>query len=331
MNTVIRGLFTVAAASFGFAALASEQQAVTPAIAGVVAAGTPIRLVKEGFNGSEGPLPQADGSLLFTENTAGRIIHVAADGSTKVWIENSGSANALAVTPKGEIVATITAASKPGISVVKPGAENRMLVSEYEGVGFNRPNDLVTGKRGQIYFSDPLTPGAAGAATKKSAVYLLGADGKLAQIANDIERPNGVALSPDERTLYVANTAGEWVTAFKLDKAGKVTGRSPFAKLVMPPPAPPAAPAAGQAAAPAAASSGADGVAVDRAGRLYVATAVGVQVFSDRGAALGIIALPRQPQNLAFAGKDRATLYVVGRGAVYSVDTKTRGPKRAGK
>jgi gluconolactonase len=323
--------FVLAVASACGTAVAAEAQSVTADIAGVVAAGTPIRLVKDGFNGSEGPLPQSDGSLLFTENTAGRIIHLAADGSTSVWIENSGSANALAVTPKGEIVATITAASKPGISVVKPGAENRMLVSEYQGVGFNRPNDLVTGKRGQIYFSDPLTPGAADAARKKSAVYLLGADGRLEQIANDIERPNGVALSPDERTLYVANTAGEWITAFKLDKAGKVIGRSQFAKLAMPPPAPPAASTTGGAAAPAALSSGADGVAVDRAGRLYVATAVGVQVFSDRGAALGIIVLPRQPQNLAFAGKGRATLYVVGRGAVYRIDTKTRGPKRAGK
>jgi gluconolactonase len=305
------------------ATTAAETPAVVAAdIAGVVQAGTPITLVKDGFGGSEGPLPQADGSLLFAENTAGRITRVTSDGSVSVWMAASGGANALAVTSKGEIVATLTT-GKPGIGVVKPGAEARVLVSEFQGTAFSRPNDLVTGKLGQIYFSDPASAGAAGAAPKRSAVYQLTAAGELLLVADDIERPNGVALSPDERRLYVANTAGDWVIAFDLDRKGRVTGRSRFAQLALPVPA--------NAQAAPGTASGADGMAVDIRGRLYVATTLGVQVFSSRGAALGIIALPRQPQNLAFAGKDRATLFVVGRGAVFRIDTRTRGPRRAGK
>jgi gluconolactonase len=91
----------------------------------------------------------------------------------------------------------------------------------------------------------------------------------------------------------------------------------------MPPPPPPGAPAA--------AGSGADGMAVDEKGRLYVATAMGVQVFSDQGEALGIIVLPKQPQNLAFSGPGRHSLFVVGRGSVYRIQMLTRGPQRSGK
>ena len=70
---------------------------------------------------------------------------------------------------------------------------------------------------------------------------------------------------------------------------------------------------------------------MDEKGRLYVATTLGVQVFSSKGEALGTITLPKQPQNLAFSGPGRRTLFVVGRGAVYRIETLTRGPRRAGK
>ncbi|MES1262931.1 MAG: SMP-30/gluconolactonase/LRE family protein, partial [Peristeroidobacter soli] len=73
-------------------------------------------------------------------------------------------------------------------------------------------------------------------------------------------------------------------------------------------------------------TSGADGLAVDASGRLYVATSAGVEVFDARGKALGVIELPRPPQNLAFAGSDRKSLYVVGRGAVWKIRTLASGP-----
>jgi gluconolactonase len=127
-QTCIRSL---AAAAITFAPTAGAQNLTTPGIAGVVNAGTPIQIVKEGFDGTEGPLPQADGSLLFTENRAGRVVRVAADGSTSVWLAASGGANALALTPAGEIVATLT--EKPSIGMVQVGEAPRVLVDAYEG------------------------------------------------------------------------------------------------------------------------------------------------------------------------------------------------------
>ena len=300
---------------------AHADSAATPAIPGVVDAGTPIELVKEGFEAVEGPLPQADGGLLFTNNRLARILQVAADGSVSVWSEGTNSANALARTARGEIVATLQ--ESLAIGAMKPGEPPRVLVHDYRGIPFNRPNDLVASKRGDIYFTDTVPLTATAPPAMPSALYRLTAKQELVRIADDIARPNGVALSPDERTLYVANTSGEWVLAFALDRKGSAGERREFAKLVLPPEVPNQVRAIGGA--------GADGLAIDEKGRLYVATTVGVQVFSSAGTPLGIIALPKTPQNLAFSGPGRSVLFVVGRGAVYRIATLTRGPRRPGK
>lgn len=292
----------------------------TAAIAGVVAAGTPIEVLHEGLETVEGPIPGADGGLLFTNNRLGRILALAPDGSLSVWFEHPSGPNALTRSSAGDLLATLTEAR--AIGVVQAGQPPRILASQFEGHPFNRPNDLVADRRGNVYFTDTVGLNATGTPALPSSVYQLTASGELVRITSEIARPNGVALSPDERTLYVANTAGEWVIAFTLDASGRASGRRDFARLALPPAA---------ADATTAPASGADGMAVDAAGRLYVATALGVQVFSPEGAALGTIALPRQPQNLAFAGAQRSLLYVVGRGSVYRIRTTTRGPERDSK
>jgi len=291
---------------------------VTTAIPDVVGGGTPIVLVQDGFESVEGPLPQLDGGLLFTNNQVGKVHRIAPDGSVSVWYEAPVGANALTRTLGGEIAATLNVSL--AIGIIQPGEAPRVLVANYNGTPFNRPNDLVADRRGNIYFTDTVPLTATAPPAIPSAVYQLTAKGKLTRIASDIPRPNGVALSPDERTLYVANTSGEWVYAYKLSRSGEAKQRSDFAKLATPPPANGAPPA-----------GGADGLAVDEKGRLYVATTLGVQVFSDEGRPLGIITLPKPPQNLAFAGPNKGVLFVVGRGSVYRIATLTHGPARSGK
>jgi gluconolactonase len=147
----------------------------------------------------------------------------------------------------------------------------------------------------------------------KPAVYRIPASGKLERVAADIERPNGIQLSPDEKTLYVANTQGEHVLAYDVAADGTVGKRRDFARL------------AGWSKGDTGWSSGADGLAVDGAGRLYVASNAGIEVFGPRGDALGVIALPKKPQNLAFSGPGKHTLYVVGRGAAYRIALLAQG------
>jgi gluconolactonase len=291
-----------------------------PMILGVVSGGTAVELLADGFETVEGPLPQLDDGLLFTNSRMNRVLRLAPDGKLSVWFEGAGGANALTRTPEGDIVATMTESRM--VAVLQPGQPPRPLVGDFEGTQFNRPNDLIADSRGNIYFTDTAnaTPGGA---TLPAAVYQVNRKGKLLRIVQGVERPNGLALSPDERTLYIANTAGEGIVALALDRDGDAKKARIFARLAMPPPAP--------AGAPPVTGSGADGIAVDEKGRVYVATAVGVQVFSEEGAALGIITLPKQPQNLAFSGPGRHSLFVVGRGSVYRIQMLTRGPQRTGK
>jgi gluconolactonase len=298
------------------AAAAPSPATTTPAIAEVVAAGTAIEVLKDGLEAVEGPTPMADGGVLFTNNSTKQILRVAPDGTISMWMDNTGGANALTRLANGDYVATQNVDN--AIAVVKPGAPHKVLASEFEGKRLQRPNDIVANKAGDIYFTDSAPQGVADPPLP-SAVYRIAAKGgALTRVSKDITRPNGLALSPDEKTLYVANTQGESVIAFDVDASGEPKNMRDFAKLQLPP---------AQGGRPA--TSGADGIAVDEKGRLYVATTVGVQVVSAKGELLGVIPMPKQAQNLAFGGgPKRNVLYVVGRGSVYRINTLTKGPDR---
>lgn len=295
---------------------AAAQAETAPAIPGVVAADTKIELIKDGFNGTEGPIGLTDGSLLFTETQANRIVRISTSNTVSTFLENTNGANGLGFNSNGELIAVQTL--KPKVGIIYPAAKEKVFAENFEGQAFQRPNDLVLDKQGGVYFTDsgtrpskenpnppPSTPG----------VYYITPAGKLIRLANDIERPNGIQLSKDEKVLYVANTQGEHVLAYDITGEGVVNNKRNFAKLK------------GWSEGEGGWSSGADGLAQDDSGRLYVASNAGIEVFSDKGEALGVIPLPKKPQNLAFAGDDKKTLYVVGRGSAYKLDVLTPGIK----
>ena len=282
------------------------------AISGVIAPNTQIQLIGENFKGTEGPVALPDGTVLFTQAQINEVTRIASDGSVSSFVEKSNGANGLGFNGQGELVAVETSPS--GIGVIYPADQARVLVDKYQDTPLNRPNDLVVAKSGAIYFTDPGPRPEPGQPRSKTAVYQVSPKGDVNLIASDIERPNGIQLSPDDKVLYVANTLGEYVIAFDIGKDGQVSNRRNFAKL------------AGFKDTDLGPASGADGLAVDSKGRLYVATSAGVEVFDNKGTALGVVSLPKQPQNLAFAGKDKKTLYVVGRGSVYSIPTLAHGP-----
>jgi gluconolactonase len=285
----------------------------TPAISGVVKAGTPIEVAGEGFSGTEGPLALPDGSLLFTENRAARVTRIALDGSVGVFLTNPAGPNALALDAQGSLVAVLTA--QPGVAVIYPPERTTILVDQAQGKPLNRPNDLVIDRQGGVYFTDPggrRKPGQPAT----TAVYYLTRGKELRLIDASVGLPNGIQLSPNEKVLYVADTTGEYVLAYPVTAAGVVGERCNFARL---------------AHSADAKGAGADGLAVDVDGRVYVATSLGVQVFSAAGAALGVIELPKRPQNLAFAGKSKRDLFVVGQGSVYRIHTRTHGVRSRAK
>ncbi len=300
------------------ASLAQAENTVTPDIIGVVAKNTPIELIQQGFDGTEGPIGLPNGNLLFTETKANRIVQITPNGKVSSYLENSNGSNGLALGKHGELFSVQQV--KPRVGIIYPAGKKKTLVENFDGQEFQRLNDLVLDKKGGIYFTDigsRKTPENPNPPASTPGLYYVTPAGVLEQLAKDIERPNGVQLSRDEKTLYVANTAGEYLLAYDVAGDGSISGKRNFAKL------------AGFALSEPGKepSSGADGIAIDDAGRVYVASSAGVEVFSETGLTLGAIPLPKKPQNLAFAGKDKKTLYVVGRGDAYKFSVLTAGFK----
>jgi gluconolactonase len=285
------------------------------AIPGVVAAGTKIELVKAGLGRTEGPVAMQDGSMLVSSTNS--ILKVDLSDNVSTFIEDSNQTNAMGWDLKGRLVSVQRARGNEKVGVLYPREQVTTLADKYQGQPFNSLNDLALDKRGGIYFTDT------------QGIYYLPPGGSVTKIIDDVPNPNGVVLSPDERTLYVHNKDGAYMLAFDVAPDGTISNRRNFAKYK-------SVRIPGHADPSLAEDNGADGMAVDSEGRVYAATNAGVEVFSPRGDLLGVIPVQwgaennriRHPQNVAFGGPDRKTLYMVGAATVYKVRTLSQGPQR---
>ena len=205
--------------------------------------------------------------------------------------------------------------------ITRMGADGKVesLVDNFKGGRFNRPNDVICHSNGCLYFTDPdkrrayherEIPGPEGdnGLWDSACVYRLAPDGSLSVLAH-CEYPNGLALSPDERTMYVANTrSSQYIHAIKLDMAGNMVGRSIFADL-------------NDGSEPGIP----DGLKVDSAGRVYCTGPGGIWVIAPDGKRLGIVRWPEQAVNFAFGGPDLRTLLCCAHTSVYSLRVKVPG------
>src|SRR4030095_1461009 len=128
-------------------------ETVAPNIPGVVAAGTKVQVIKDGFEGTEGPVALPDGSVIFTN--AAHITKIDKDNNVSNFLDNSNLPNALAFDSKGRLIAVMTAKGKTSISVVYPKGSETVLADNAGGKPFGRPNDLAVDKKGGVYFTDP--------------------------------------------------------------------------------------------------------------------------------------------------------------------------------
>jgi gluconolactonase len=289
---------------------------VAPDIPGVVKGGTKVIVIKDDLQGTEGPIALPDGTVAFTEPGADRIARIDKDGKVSVYLDKTNGSNALAFDSKGRLITVQRGPAHVQIGVVAPKGSEATLADNFEG----NPNDLVVTKNGGVYFTVPGPIVARGSAPPSTpfvpvVYYIAPGSGKAVKAADGITNPNGIQLSPDEKTLYVNNTRGEYVVAMDVHADGTLGPKRNFGKYE------------GVENTPTGPVSGADGLAIDSNGRVYAATAAGVQVFSPKGEHLGTIPLSRSPQNLAFAGPDKKTLYVVGRNAAWKVQLLAQGHK----
>jgi gluconolactonase len=269
-------------------------------IPGVITPGTPTQFLRSGFNGTEGVISMRDGSVLFCELNANRIIHIDLAGNFSTYLENANRTTGLGFDPRGRLIGAQS--RDPRIGVLAP--EPLTLADSFAGQPLVRPNDLVVDRRGGIYFSDPIpTPQSQfrdPPPGRRPLLFYLTAQGRLTQATDAVAQPNGVQLSTNQKTLYA--TDGERIVAFDVLPDGSLKNMRKFADV-----------------------AGGDGLAVDNNDRLYVATEQGVQVVSPKGQVLGLIPAPVRIQSIGFAGVDRKTLYAVGRGAVYRISLLARG------
>lgn len=260
-----------------------------------------VELVSDGFTFTEGPTWRtAEQRLLFTDIPEATIYQLTPPDDVAVFRPNSAGANGLDSDLDGLLLAAEHANRR-----VSRTLENGTIVdvaSEYEGERLNSPNDIAVRSDGTIYFTDP--PYGINPSTQQelafNGVFRVDTEGALTvewQGAMST-RPNGLVLSPDERTLYVADTQGG-VMAFDVNPDGSLSPARLFIATI----------------------ANADGMAMDSGGNLFVATADGVQVFDPAGELWGTIEVPdgRVPTNCAFGGDDARTLYITASEALYRV------------
>jgi len=284
----------------------------TPNIPGVVSGGTRVELITDQLSGTEGPVALADGTLVFTEGGARRLTRIDKDGKLSTFLDNIQSGG-LGFDPKGRMIANDNTPGKQGIYIVFPKGVETTLVDR-STQGFMGANDLVVDKKGGVYFTQP---------DQANVGYIRPEGTGMTIVAENITRPNGITLSPDEKILYVNDSRGEYLLAYDVRPEGSVTNRRNFAKYDQINTS-----AAGGDVGPGLryrVTSCADGLAVDKDGRVYNAGCNGIQVYSPQGRHLGTIPTARVVQNLAFAGPDKKTLYLVGRSAAWKIQTLTQG------
>jgi gluconolactonase len=276
-------------------------------IPGIGPAGPVVKL-HTGFKFTEGPAADRDGNVYFSDIPNQKIHKVDLKGKLTLFREKTNSANGLMVNAKGEIVACEMAGQVAAYS--PDGKTRRVLADKHDGKRFNAPNDLVIDKQGGIYFTDPAFGAPRPLPQGKTAVYYLAPDGKTTRLIDNLPNPNGVILSPDEKTLYVIPTGQADMMSYPVEAAGKIGKGKVFCTLRQP---------------ERVKNSGGDGLTVDVKGNLYITSRLGLQVFDATGKYLGLIKIPEMPANVAFGGADSKTLYVTAWTSLYTIKMEVAG------
>lgn len=275
----------------------------------------------------EGPAADARGFVYFSDIWNNRILRLNSEsGETIVWRADSGRSNGLLFDVSGRLLACEG-------NEFGPGGRRRItrtdlltgnvdvLTDDFEGAPYNSPNDIAARSNGQIFFTDPCYGDRSTMRMEYESVYRIDLDGTVSRIVSqpDIQRPNGIALSPDEGTLYVVDSCPvpgghRRIWAFDLSEQGIASNQRLVFDL--------------------APGRGGDGMAVDRNGNLYVAAGIsrprgphetsdvppGVYVISPRGMLLGRIPIPEDViTNVTFGGSDLRTLFVTAGKTLFSL------------
>jgi len=308
--------FTVAMTiAFCFGAIAAAQQpspfpqptpakeVMVTAIPGVIAAGAKWKLVWQGPDNADGIIGTNDGGLLFAQEQPSTVGMLDPNDKFSIFVRDTHGTGALAYDNKGRLIGAERTCSDPGgrPAECKEAAElvvlhptRLVLASKFGDKTFWRMGEVVADSKGGSYFSDD------------AGTYFVNPAGKVSLVTGKAVRTNGMALSRDEKTLYLTN--GRTIVTFDIQPDGTTKNQRDFAMLQ--------------------GTAGGDGMCIDSEGRLYVtAGETGIQVFSVEGKHLGIIPLPRSASSVAFSGRNKKVLYAKGAGMTTPDGKEYRTPE----
>jgi len=293
-----------------------------PAFRRLIPADATIELIATGFAFTEGPVWNGD-HLLFSDIPNNRIVRwrrlpegpevttfrypSGFPAGRPAKVEQMGS-NGLTLDRQGRLLACEHGSRH--VSRTEPDGSVIALADRYEDKRLNSPNDVVCRADGRIYFTDPpygLVERTEGKELPYQGVFRIDPDGGLHLLADDFDRPNGLAFSPDGRTLYVDDSGRRHIRAFDVDDDGGIRNGRVFADLTHPDEGSP------------------DGMKVDVEGNVYCTAAGGTWVLNSAGAALGRIVTPDRPANIGWGDADWRTLFITARPSLYRLRVAVPG------
>jgi gluconolactonase len=283
-----------------------------PAFDAIVAPGTTIETLKDGFGSINGILWVREGSgghLLVSDITANIVHKWTSSGAMTPFLEKPDwttapetrpanvrfGANGMALDRDGRVVYAAEA-DRAVVRVEKNGTRT-ILADRYEGKRLNSPNDLVFRSDGSLYFTDPSGGGRFGTWDLKKelpyqGVFLL-KDGRLRLLIQDLDRPNGIVLSPDEKTLYVSDSNTRRITRYDVQPDGGVTNGRLFLDM-----------STGKG------TGNPDGMRFDANGNLYAVGPGGIWVLNPAGKQIGMIVPPENAPGFTFGDPDGHSIYM---------------------
>jgi sugar lactone lactonase YvrE/enterochelin esterase-like enzyme len=269
----------------------------SPQLKEILISGEDWQLIGEGYKFTEGPAANDQGEVFFNDIPASKTYKIGLDGKVAEFIADSQRANGQAFGPDGQLRAVASGAEQ----VVCVGDDGK-AATVAEGI---RGNDLVVLNDAGIYVTNPDRERG------ESKVWYISPKGEARVVDEGLRFANGVAASPDQTLLYVADSRSHWVYSYQIQSDGSLAHKQKYYHLHVP---------------DTADDSGADGMRVDRDGRLYVATRMGIQVCDQAGRVNAIIPAPNgRVSNLCFGGPDHDTIYATCGDKVYRRKVKTKG------
>jgi gluconolactonase len=263
---------------------------------------------------TEGPALGPDHCIYFSDIGNRIMRYDPKNGKTTVYREPSGRANGLEFDAQGRLLACEGANTGGNRRITRTEKDGKIsvLADRWQGKRFNSPNDLTIDRKGRIYFTDPRYVGNEPREIDTESVYRIDPDGTITQIITDVQKPNGIILSPDMKTLYLADSnpkGNRHLLSFPLNEDGSVGAKKllyDFGK-----------------------DRGIDGMCVDSKGNLYATAGDketgGVYIFSPAGKKLAFIPTPETPTNCVFGGRERKMLYVTAGRSLYRIHLASEG------